>query len=208
MVDIPKFARIDVRVLKAVSKFASKDETRYYLNGACLEIDDRGVSYIATDGARLIAYRSDMQLDYPNNGVKGTFIIPTDFCRLFKFKNGDPTDAVLFVEGLQLKIEFDGSGLIFSPIEGIFPDWRRVIPRDRAGKHVAQFDHDYLASFTQFASDLDLPLPAVAHDKVDTPAIVRFGNMAEVIGTIMPMRAEDPYRLDLPAWVVVGETES
>jgi hypothetical protein len=48
-------------MLGAAVAFASKDEARYYLNGVCLEIDARGVTYVATDGHRMIAYRDDME---------------------------------------------------------------------------------------------------------------------------------------------------
>src|SRR4051812_43815958 len=52
---------INLRILAAAVPFASKDETRYYLNGVCLEIEPRAVTYIATDGHRMIAYRDEKQ---------------------------------------------------------------------------------------------------------------------------------------------------
>ena len=53
-------AFIQLRVLAACALFASKDERRYYLNGVCVEIDEKGTTYVVTDGHRLLCYRDDL----------------------------------------------------------------------------------------------------------------------------------------------------
>jgi DNA polymerase-3 subunit beta len=45
----------DIRALKATAIAASTEQTRYYLNGVCVEHSPNGPIFIATDGHRLIA---------------------------------------------------------------------------------------------------------------------------------------------------------
>lgn len=44
-----------IKALTACKVAISSQETRYYLNGICLESDDDGLHVVATDGHRLVA---------------------------------------------------------------------------------------------------------------------------------------------------------
>lgn len=91
---------INLRVLAAAVAFASKEETRYYLKGVCLEIEPRAVTYIGTDGHRLIVYRDEKQdKDAPDNLLLGTFIIPTAHCKPHKLDKEDSGEAKIFGSG-------------------------------------------------------------------------------------------------------------
>ncbi|QIG79971.1 DNA polymerase III subunit beta [Stakelama tenebrarum] len=138
-------AHIDA--LRRVSRAMSKEETRYYLNGVFLHrINEWTVRAVATDGHRLIvAALSLIDCDMPLDGV----IIPRDAIKLitgplskgdgmaFRIGNaapanaaGDlaPTTAMTQCE-VEARIGDVAVRLTSKTIDGIFPDYSKVIPR-------------------------------------------------------------------------------
>jgi len=203
-------ARIDVTVLGAVSLFASKEETRYYLNGVYLEIEPRSVTYVATDGHRLMAYR-DALFDAENaNTCVGNFIVPTAQCRVFKCRKDGIPAATLTQDEKTLTLEHDGIGLTFAPIDGQFPDWRRTVPRGPFSDNPAQFNLAYMSDFAKFAKLLSLPAPFVRHDTLHTPACIEFGGYPHIVALQMPMRVEGHAVHAVPDWAhsVSGEAQA
>lgn len=195
---------IDLRILGAAAAFASKDEARYYLNGVCLEIEPRAVTYVGTDGMRLVAYRDEIQDDEtPDNLLLGKFIIPTTHCKPHKFGKDDDARAKIFGNG-RLTIAYDFCDVTFLPIDGIYPDWRKTVPREPASGKLAQFNHDFLATFKKFSSAVDLPPPFVAHNG-DGPAIIWFPARPEAIGCLMPFKTTDEAGRAAPNWAVQGD---
>lgn len=195
---------INLRILAAAVPFASKDETHYYLNGVCLEIEPRAVTYIATDGHRMIAYRDEKQdEDSPDNLLLGTFIIPTPHCKPHKIEKDDSAEAKIFGSP-RLTIAYDFCDVTFLPIDGIYPDWRKTIPAGLASGVLAQFSLDYLAAFKKFAAAADLPAPFVAHNGVEAPATIWFPGREDVIGIVMPLKMPDQLGRVAPEWSRIG----
>jgi DNA polymerase-3 subunit beta len=195
---------INLRILAAAVPFASKDEARYYLNGVCLEIEPRAVTYVATDGHRLIAYRDEKQdPESPDNLLIGTFIIPTAHCKPHKIEKDESGEAKIFGDG-RLTIAFNYCDVTFLPIDGIYPDWRKTIPAGLASGVLAQFQLDYLAAFKKFAGVVDLPSPFIAHNGVEAPATVWFPGREDVIGIIMPLKMPDQLLRFAPDWSRFG----
>lgn len=110
---------------KAVTPFISSEETRYYLNGVCLDAAD-DPKLVATDGHRLAAKKAAVTLqgNMPENSV------------IF------PRKAVAIIAALGLagpirigekRAEADlvGGTLRTRLIDGEFPNWRRVVPEAR-----------------------------------------------------------------------------
>lgn len=195
-----KISTINLRVLAAASAFASKEETRYYLNGVCIEFEARASTYVATDGHRLIAYRDDLRGDQDNE-LLGTFIIPTPQCKPFKLSKDDDGTAKIFGEdGTRLTMAHNFVDVTFAPIDGTFPDWRKVPPSGPASGEIAQFNLEYLASFRKFAKALglsDVPFVAANGDK---PAFVWFTPADHVMGIVMPVRSSDSLARKPPIW--------
>lgn len=190
---------INLRVLAAASAFASKDETRYYLNGVCVEIEPRSVTYVATDGHRLISYRDDIAPDAEQNLLTGTFIIPTSYCKLLKLDKEDVGTAKIFGFG-RLTISHDLLDVTFHPIDGTFPDWRRVFPHDPVTGQIGQFDFEKLATFKKFSKEIGITNPFLALNGEAAPALVWFSGCPHIVGMIMPMRMQDELRHEVPAW--------
>lgn len=193
---------INLRVLAACTAFASKDEARYYLNGVCIEIDARGVTYAATDGARLIAYRDELNTEAEDNLLIGTFIIPTEHCKHFKVGKDDDGIAKVF-SGARLTIAYNMVDLTFAPIDGVYPDWRKVIPRNPPSGVVGQFNLKVLTDLQKLAKGLDLGTPFIAHDG-EGPARVWFPAREDVVGVVMPYRVPDQTARLVPDWAKYG----
>ena len=121
-------ATLSRTMLLAASQAASKETTRYCLNGVLVEITEKSVIYVAMDGHILFAVREESKLE---NTLLGHFIIPIGICqdKRLKNKNFDPVSLVASSDNLILD-----DALIFKPIDGKFPDWRRVCPKELDGK--------------------------------------------------------------------------
>jgi DNA polymerase-3 subunit beta len=201
-----KTSTINLRVLGAAVAFASKEETRYYLNGVCVEFEPRRATYAATDGHRLIVYRDDLDANEPANELLGAFIIPTAHCKPFKLGKEDNGTAKIFGEvGTRLTIAHTFVDVTFNPIDGTFPDWRKVVPTGVPSGVVAQYNHDFLAAFTKFAKHLGLcTFPFVAPNGAD-PSLVWFAPHDNVLGVIMPVRSDGKVDRVAPDWAALRD---
>lgn len=190
---------INLRVLAAASLFASKDEARYYLNGVSLEIEPRAVTYIATDGIKLIAYRAEKDdPDSPDNLLIGRFIIPTAFCKSHKLDKDDIGEAKIFGAG-RLTIAHNFVDLTFLPIDGVYVDWRKIVPRAAASGTVGQYNPDHLAAFKKFSDAIDHGPPFIAYNG-EAPALVWFSRVSHCFGVVMPFKMIDEMARVSPDW--------
>jgi DNA polymerase III subunit beta len=197
-------AMLNLRVLNALSLFASKDETRYYLQGVCIEAEERGSTYVGTDGHRLIAYRDDLAPDDDDNTLLGVFIVPTLHCKHFKLDKEDDGRAVLHgADAGRISIAHGFTDVTFMPIDGIYPHWRRSLPQGTPSGKVAQFNVTFLADLRKLTKQLSLSEPFIAHNG-DAPAYIWFSGHPQVMGVIMPIKTIDEMEREAPAWVRRG----
>ncbi len=111
---------------------ASVDETRYNLNGVHLEVQSKsgGIRMVATDGHRL-AY-ADRVLGSDVTGLTDGVIIPrkglAELRRLADEEEGDEIE--LAFEGNHGLARKGGVTLVMRLIEGEFPDYHQVIPKE------------------------------------------------------------------------------
>lgn len=195
---------INLRVLSALSLFASKDETRYYLNGVCVEIEERSVTYVGTDGHRMLAYREDAAPDEPNHGLTGTFIIPTSHCKHFKLDKEEEGRAILSQAAVnRLTIAHGFMDVTFLPIDGVYPHWRKALPQTLASGVPAQFNLKYLADFGKVAKLLEIGQPFIGHNG-EAPAFIWFSGHPNVMGIAMPVKAVDEMSREAPQWARKG----
>lgn len=195
---------INLRVLKACLAFAAKDEERY-LNGVLLELDERGATYVANDGVRLIAYRDELtpNIERPDaakegNRFVGRFIIPPPQCRAFKLSKDDDGYAKIF-GGSRLTIAFGLTDITFAPIDGVYPNWRRAVPAGQASGKLAQYNLKQLADFRKFAESLGLSDPFIAHNG-EGPAMVWYPGQDHCFGIVMPIKLTDEAGRVSPEW--------
>jgi hypothetical protein len=203
---------IDLRALKACAIAASADETRYYLKGVCVEHTPAGPTFVATDGARLIAARHDWRDDTGAPEAFAPFIVPLSLVKRIKVGARDSelatvTLATVGNNALQISIAHNGVTYTEGGIDATYPNWRAVVPRDDASGELAHYDFKLLATFAEATKALhgrgDFR-PIVAHNGPN-PAMVDLlagsGAPIEAFGVIMPIRDKRAAPLTrAPAW--------
>lgn len=106
----------------------SADETRYVLNGILISIADTVVRFIATDGRRLAYVEKPFKNSKKN---KLEIIIPTKAIHeLSKILSWEGTVKLIPSQN-QIIFDFGETHLISRLIEGNFPNYEQVIPKDK-----------------------------------------------------------------------------
>lgn len=193
---------LNLRYLKAAATMVAKDETRYYLNGVAVQgVMNKGVFMVATDGHRLIALRQTAELPFDVDPFE--IIIPASIIDAIKLHKVNDFGELEHVEGRKWSLSYYNSPTItFEAIDGTFPDWRRVVPKETNGE-VAQYNPVLLASFSKAKKTLGLNSPdmvTVTHNGPG-PALVTFGGESDnYFGVIMPFRAQFEAIKQSPAW--------
>jgi len=195
-------AAICFKTLKAISAFASTEEARYYLNGVLLTLDANGAEYVATDGHRLAARRIDLPEGVDRNTFIGSFIIPTKVCKSFKWNVRMAPDGTAHDAGNgELKLVGpDSTASVFKPVDGTFPDWRRVVPQSATGVFSIGINGAYLNSVDTLAKELDLGAKN-CHWNSDGPIPFTFSRDTDTIAIVMPVNQPKDLAWIVPAWV-------
>ncbi len=129
--------------LIAQTLFATARETsRYAINGVLMERDGKKLSLVATDGRRLAMAKGSCAA---SKGEGVSCIVPTKALNLLQKLLDDPDQAVrVRVEGNQAFFATERATLTTSLVEGNFPPYKDVIPKEHDRK--ATFDVAALAS--------------------------------------------------------------
>ena len=107
-------------------------DIRYYLNGILFVAEGRNLTLVATDGHRLALAQAELEADIPKQEV----ILPRktvlELMRLLKDGKGadDSTPIEMRFAGNQAKFSFSGMEFVTKLVEGKFPDYNRVIPKN------------------------------------------------------------------------------
>lgn len=128
-----------VDALTFVQPSISQEETRYYLNGAFLDVRKPGLRICATDGSRLNLIGLPGQTKAKPDGKGGGFIIPlaavSDLLVILK----DAPEMGLHINSRLLQLCAGPVVYMAKLIDGSYPDFDRVIPDPKAGRG-ATFD--------------------------------------------------------------------
>lgn len=118
----------DLRYLIESTQFAmAQNDVRYYLNGLMLQLNHLGLQAVATDGHRLsmacassYQFQAETKLIIPRKGV-------TELVRLL-----DDSDETITITITDNHIRAMGDDFTFTSklIDGRFPDFERVIPKN------------------------------------------------------------------------------
>ena len=198
---------INLKALKAVALFCSKEETRYYLKGVNLQFRSDHVIMVATNGHYLTALRQS--LEEPLDSPIADTIIPIELIDRIKLTKHDDK-AELYVDGHKVTITYMGATYVDGHIDATFPDWRRVSPSSVSGE-AAQFDAAYPALFLKAARMFDKSAQIkIGHNGL-SPALVSWLPSEaglDAFGVLMPMRAKDHMTVP-PMWAgVIGSSVS
>lgn len=187
---------INIRLLKAAAIASSKESTRYYLNGVAVQSSDDGSFLIATDGHRLIAFRQSQE----SSGESVNIIIPNDIVAGIKLNKHVETAELTRESATHWRLDYTGTSIIFAPIDGIFPDWKRIVPKEATGE-TAQYNPAYIGDFAKVSKILSNRATAFAYNG-NGPALVTFGEDIDGFGLLMPMRSRCDMQTAAPSWAV------
>ena len=188
--------QLNIRLLKAAALAVSKEETRYYLKGVAVQAGPRGAFLVATDGHRALAFRQSGEA-LPEVNI----IIPADIIAGIKLNKHVEIAELTQESATHWRLDYVGTSVIFAPIDGTFPDWRRIIPKETDGKP-AQFNPAYVGDFAKVTKALGQGQTAFAYNG-DKPALVMFGDDIDGFGVLMPMQIKREIPTRAPAWATV-----
>jgi DNA polymerase-3 subunit beta len=106
-------------------------DIRYYLNGILFVAEGKNLTLVATDGHRLALAQATLDVEIPKQEV----ILPRktvlELQRLLRDeKDGDEGAIEMRFAGNQAKFSFSGMEFVSKLVEGKFPDYNRVIPKN------------------------------------------------------------------------------
>jgi DNA polymerase-3 subunit beta len=182
--------RFTAAELKAAALLAPTKDIRFYLNGVFVEATPTETRLVATDGAALGIVRrtctntidTDVSLIVPDSAIA-------------QLKVGKRDSRM----GIEIQIDSHGFALCaptlglrisFKPVEGRFPDYRRVVPKDMSGV-AGHYQPTYLGTFQKVGQLLldtsKWVLPRVEQNG-ESAARVTFDGYDGFIGVLMPGR--------------------
>lgn len=102
-------------------------DIRYYLNGILFVAEGKTLTLVATDGHRLALAQATLTVETPKQEV----ILPRKtVLELQRLLRDDETLIEMRFAGNQAKFVFSGMEFVTKLVEGRFPDYNRVIPKN------------------------------------------------------------------------------
>ncbi|TXH90524.1 MAG: DNA polymerase III subunit beta [Rhodoferax sp.] len=118
-------------LLGQVSFAMAVQDIRYYLNGILFVAEGKTLSLVATDGHRLAFASATLDVEVPKQEV----ILPRKtVIELQRLLSNDEGAIEMQFANNQAKFTFDGMEFVTKLVEGKFPDYNRVIPRNHKNK--------------------------------------------------------------------------
>ncbi len=112
-------------MLRKTSYAASLDETRRVLNGVLLAFKENKLTMVATDGRRLALV--EHEVEFPPE-AETEMILPTKAVSELMRILGNDGDLKIFAQKNQVVFEIGSTMLSSKLIDGVYPNYRQVIP--------------------------------------------------------------------------------
>lgn len=124
--------RLDGQLLSELignTQFAmAHQDVRYYLNGLLLEFTEKQIRAVATDGHRLAL--CDREVDTGVSGMRQLIAPRKGVMEIVRVLGHASGDVSLTVGSSHLKVAIQGQSVATKLVDGRFPDYERVIPRE------------------------------------------------------------------------------
>jgi len=112
----------------------SHDDTRYVLNGSLFLFKGKKLTIVATDGKRLSLVKKDIEKD----GLNKSIIVPSKtIYELNRILEDEGDIKIVFSEN-QVKFDLKNITIISRLIEGDFPNYEQVVPKELQEKIMIQ----------------------------------------------------------------------
>ncbi|RCK20106.1 hypothetical protein TH8_19810 [Thalassospira profundimaris] len=212
----------------AAWQFISTEETRYYLNGVFIEPHpDGGVLMVATDG-HVFAAVHDRTAYIEGDGGWICSVPKSPFTSALKRRDAGTlhfvgnttylTDSIIGIDARHCrfdptKITEQHKAIAYAPpIDGTFPDWRKIVPQGEAkpthrfainGRHFEKFTKAIETLSESKCAALSFSTPKDGQ----SPILIQSGNARDFFGIVMPMR-DDYVAEDAPEWLNLPKPEA
>jgi len=216
---------INAQIVKSVAVAISTEETRYYLNGIYFEPGPAGagVRAVATDGHRMM-----VAFDPEGTLTGEPFILPISKALLGKLRVRKNRKWFIYANGVASVVEIPNAPKDFSlqdemekgvkvsdfaiamaptrPIDGTYPDWRRVLPnmekaKPACGGYAPNVLAPVLSALEEYVQSVDKGSGAILRAEDDgSPTLAVMPGYPEIFGVVMPMRIVGSIEA-LPDWV-------
>lgn len=135
------------KLLKMTGFAVSHDETRYVLNGILFIVKPTYIRLVATDGRRLAMIEDKMQLP---KALERKFIVPAKAADELDRILGEEGDVKVFLSDNQAFFDAGHTRLVSRLIEGEFPNYEQVIPKE-AKEKIAVSKEKFLSAIKRVA---------------------------------------------------------
>jgi DNA polymerase-3 subunit beta len=193
---------VRAEIIAVLKLFTSDKDVRYYLNGIALEIGATESRLVATNGSMLGCIR--IVSEQPEVAAPLTnIIIPNDLLKSIKpsgmveitigdleTKDNGKGEQVPVSNSRPITLTYAGVSISGKTLDGVFPDFRRVIPSKVSGQP-AQFDPRFIGTLAKAWSIIHggkgLHLVGIGFNGTDAALI----DLAyeDFTGVIMPLRS-------------------
>jgi DNA polymerase-3 subunit beta len=160
-------------MIQQTSYAASREETRYFLNGVHISLKEKQVKMAATDGKRLAVATANLD-DATTEEKQG--IIPTKAVERLKEMLTSASIVKICLDNNRIVFDMGDITLVSRLIEGEYPDYGKVIPSENGIR---------LTMETQRLLSIVKRVGTMANPK--TP-----GLMMEVLGNVLKVKASTP----------------
>ena len=181
---------LKIKDIKAVSYAMANKDIRYYLNGVLVEHNGIETRLAATDGHRIHLVRVEHDSALVSEPVK--YIIPRDFVAQLiktKFSKNDIKQVTLTFSDMKVAAALpNGNEIVSKLINGVFPDYCRVIPRSLSGEYSylnPEYQIDAVNGLIDYSENKNLTIK-IKHNG-EGAAVLAYKNY---IAVIMPVRNE------------------
>ncbi|MDR3623893.1 MAG: DNA polymerase III subunit beta [Chlamydiales bacterium] len=122
--------KIDPKALKEAlyrTSFAtSKEDTRYALTGVYMEIANKMITFVGTDGKRLAKATAPIVAD---ESLQRTLVLPFKLVEELQKIDDETEETTLFLMNDKIAAETSKSIIVSKLLTGEYPDFQRVIPK-------------------------------------------------------------------------------
>lgn len=197
-------AKFDADLFHIAYGFTSHDETRFYLWGVFIEPHpEQGVLMVATDGHRLIVIHDE------DGFAKDKIIVrmdksPLSLCKKRSTEVQVLADGMAFVLCEQKHIGVQEDAII----DGVFPNWRRVLPTGITEKPtLTGYNGRFFGEFSAAAKRLTGSERLFFSASKGEPFLINFSGQAKAFGVMMPMATDESF-VGLPDFVKKAMSDS
>lgn len=147
--------KVNADLFRLTHEFITKDKHRYYLQGVHIEPHPtKGVLMVATDGHTMLVAHDPEGICSGENQI---IALPKLVLSQCKTPKRETSNRILHHDGQNVKIIQDDNLVLTTPnqpIDGTFPDWRRVVGNPTSDGHTTNFNTKELDRFGAVAQHL------------------------------------------------------